>query len=156
MQQLRAEIFRIYFQQSLYSETDIYPFTYKNCLYRSLYDAWRETKEPKDTNPFKIDFVTGDFTFYKTTGNFPFGGKEFLVITTLYQTNSHMVSYLELIQSYNTNIEQATKAQKDDLYLVIRDIKKRLNISSEAETTNPDIIKNVKGFGYRLILKPKK
>jgi hypothetical protein len=101
--------------------------------------------------PLEINQRTGDFTFYDTAGNFPFGGKEFSVINTLYNSKDFIASYLSLIQSYNPNIDIATKAQKDDLYLIIRDIKKRLNISSDLKTGNPDIFMNIKNRGYRLI-----
>ncbi|MBK5215832.1 MAG: hypothetical protein JJE53_03455 [Candidatus Pacebacteria bacterium] len=110
-------------------------------------------KPEKVSIPLFISQSTGDFKFYKTIGNFPFGGKEFSVINTLYNSDEYIASYLSLIQSYNSNIETATKAQKDDLYLIIRDIKKRLNISSDLKTSNPDILKNIKNNGYRLIFK---
>lgn len=98
--------------------------------------------------PLNVNELNGDFTFYETTGNFPFGGKEFLVINTLLKSVALVSPYLSLIKSYNPNIESATKAQKDDLYLIIRDIKKRLNISDNG---NPDIFKNIKNRGYRLV-----
>jgi len=105
----------------------------------------------KNEIPLCLNLRTGDFSFYNTKGNFSPAGQEFKVLKTLYEDKDHQAKYLALIQSYRPLIEEATKGQKDDLYLIIRNIKEVLNILPATETSNQDVFKNIKSYGYRLI-----
>jgi len=104
--------------------------------------------------PLVMNMRTGDFSFYKTTGNFSPVGQEFKVLRTLYEDKDCQASFLSLLQSYMPNLEKENKAHKDALYQVIRNVKEKLGILPEGKASNPDIFKTVKGFGYRLILSP--
>lgn len=108
----------------------------------------------KEENPLFLNINTGDFRFYKTSGNFSPNGQEFKVLKTLYESTNYQSKYLTLIQSYNPNIESDSKVYRDGLSLVIRNIKRNLKILPKNKKSNFDIFKNIKKFGYRLIFKP--
>jgi len=105
----------------------------------------------KSNLPLSFNTRTGDFVFYKTKGNLSLGGQEFKVFSTLYNSPDFQADYLKLIQSYNPTVEVAHKAYRDDLFVIIRNIKERLNILPTTKTSNPDIFKNNKKIGYRLV-----
>lgn len=108
----------------------------------------------KSNLPLSFNSRTGDFVFYNAKGNLPIGGQEFKVFSTLYNAPDFQAEYLKLIQSYNPSVEVAHKAYRDDLFVIIRNLKERLNILPTTKTSNPDIFKNNKKIGYRLVFDP--
>lgn len=108
---------------------------------------------PKKELPLTLHLRTGDFTFYQTSGNFSPATPEFKVLSALYNDKDYQATYLTLIQAYRPNVEEDSKSQKDDLYSVIKNIKEKLDILPETETSNKDIFANIKNYGYRLVSK---
>lgn len=110
----------------------------------------------KPTIPLSLNLRTGDFVFYNTKGNFSPAGQEFKVLKALYNDKDYQATYLSLLQSYNPGIESVSKTHKSALSLVIRNIKQELQILPESKTSNPDVFKNYRNLGYRLVFEPEK
>lgn len=108
-------------------------------------------RPPKNRIQLYLNPRTGEFAFYGTNGNFSPATPEFKVLSALYNDKDYQATYLALIQSYRSNITEDSKSQRDDLYSVIGNIKGKLNILPETETSNKNIFQNIKNFGYRLV-----
>jgi hypothetical protein len=124
---------------------------YQNRLNQFHATFLKTLEKPAD---FQFDLKTGDFIFYNTHGNLPLGGQEFKVFSTLYSSLDFQADYLRLIKSYNPTVEIAQKSHRDDLFVIIRNLKERLNILPATKTSNSDIFKNNKKIGYRLVFSP--
>ncbi len=109
----------------------------------------------KDLVALTLNDQTGSFIFYKTKGDLSPNGQEFKVLNTLLNSKNHQVNYLNLLKSYNHNIVTVSKISKYNLYVVIRNIKRKLAILPKTKNSNTDIFENKKNFGYRLIFQPK-
>jgi hypothetical protein len=115
----------------------------------------KEIPEPsKPSIPLSFNSRTGDFVFYDVSGNLSPGTQEFKVFSTLYDSPEYTADYLTLLKSYIPGIESASKTYRDNLSLVIRDIKREFKILSSVEIPNTDIFLNLKKFGYRLVFSP--
>lgn len=110
-----------------------------------------ETISPQSKLSLTLRPRTGDFTFHQTNGNFSPVTPEFKVLSALYNDKDNQASYLALIQAYRPDITIDSKSQKDDLYLIIKKIKEKLNIFPATETSNKNIFQNIKNYGYRLV-----
>ncbi|MEO6536698.1 MAG: hypothetical protein ABIT47_03305 [Candidatus Paceibacterota bacterium] len=107
---------------------------------------WEKNSEVATVRPrpaITFNSRTGDFYVNGTYGTFNPKGQEAKVFGVLYDSPDHLATYLELIRSYRTHIEEPTKPQKDDLSKIINSIKEKLG-------DQRDILQNVKGVGYRL------
>ncbi len=109
---------------------------------------------PKQKMPFSFNNRTGDFVFHDLKGTLSLGTQEFKVFSTLYTSPDYQADYLTLLKSYNPGVETASKTYRDNLSLIIRNLKERFNILPSTKTSNPDIFLNIKKFGYRLIFSP--
>ena len=105
---------------------------------------------PKEI-PLTFNSRTGDFAFFALKGNLSLGTQEFKVFSKLYNSPDYQAEYLTLLKSYNSNVEVATKSYRDNLSLIIRNLKEKLGILPSTPTSNPDIFKNNKKVGYRLV-----
>ena len=101
-------------------------------------------KTPLPRKAFYFNPRTGDFRISGVSGNFNPKGQEFNVFRTLYESPEYIAPYLELIRSFRPHVEQASKAQKDDLFKIVDSIRKSLD-------TQKDVLQNVKNHGYRLV-----
>lgn len=121
-----------------------------------LKDESKEQKpEPEKIKiPLMFNERTGDFTFFKTSGNFSPNSQEFKIFSILYCDKNQLAEYSPLLKVLFPNIEKFGKSHKFGLYTIIRNIKEKLGILPESKTSNPDIIKNIPKFGYRLVLSP--
>ena len=111
--------------------------------------------EPKITSNTLLDFnrSTGDFTFLNTQGTLNPTTQPYKILRILMDSKDNQATYLTLWQSLYPDAQEVSKTQKQLLSLVIRNIKEQFTILPKGENSNPDIIKNVPLYGYRLILK---
>lgn len=122
-----------------------------------LTEVWKHgdkeviARPPKNRIQLYLNPRTGDFAFHQTIGNFSPATPEFKVFSALYNDKDNQATYLTLMQAYRPNVEEDSKSQRDDLYSVIGNIKGKLNILPETETSNKDIFQNIKNYGYRLV-----
>lgn len=72
--------------------------------------------------------------------------QEFKVLLKLMSDKNRQATYADLLG------ETASKANKRNLAFVIRNIKNILGILPSKTAKNKDIIRNIKGYGYRLII----
>jgi len=105
----------------------------------------------KKQNNFKFNKDTGDFVFNETKGNLTINSQEYKVLKNLLFAENNQVDYFTLIKNIWTNREDS-KTNRNDLSLVIKRIKTILKILPKKNAKNPDIFKNIKGFGYRIIV----
>lgn len=108
-----------------------------------------ETKAVKI--PLHLNLSTGDFIFYNTRGTLSPATQEFKILACLLYGDDYMASHLSLYQTLHPNTLEVRKAHRDQLSLIIRNIKKSLLILSDEETANPNIFKSIPKIGYRLI-----
>ncbi len=106
--------------------------------------------------PLSLHERTGDFTYFKTTGNFTPKSQEFKILNTLITSPDYLAEYLTLLRSILPNAETVSKPHKSSLHIIIRNIKEKLGILPESKNSNPNIIVSVPKMGYRLIYKPEK
>jgi hypothetical protein len=124
---------------------------------RELSNTKSEKKPGVDSNKEKqtilsFNSTTGDFSFFKIVGNLSPGSREFKVFQALYEASENQLTYLELIKTYVPHVEKESKALKDDLYIIIKNIKNDFQILPKRKAGLPDIFKNIKNYGYRLDL----
>jgi len=108
------------------------------------------------TLPFSFNIRTGDFKLGGVQGVFSPASQEYKVLCTIWEDKDHQASYLSLLQAYMPSVEHAGKVYKDQLRIVIRNIKERFGILPKSKAKNSDIFKAIRGFGYRLDLSHKK
>ena len=117
---------------------------------KELKSDFIEIKGIKDK--FVLNLENGDFTFNKTEGTFPLVSQEYKVIKKLIQSDSYQSDYENLVKSVWVN-RNNSKASRNDLSLIIKKIKIKLCILPKKKSNNNDIFKNIKNFGYRIIVK---
>jgi flagellar biosynthesis regulator FlaF len=71
--------------------------------------------------------------------------QEFETLLKLATAKNHQVTYTDILG------ESVSKTTKRNLTFVIRNIKEVLGILPAKKAKNKDIIKNIKGLGYKLI-----
>ena len=105
-----------------------------------------------DKNKFILNLKNGDFVLNEIKGTFPLVSQEYKVIKKLIKSESFQSDYEELVKSVWSN-RNNSKASRNDLSLVIKKIKTKLNILPKKKSNNDDIFKNIKNFGYRIVVK---
>lgn len=93
-----------------------------------------------------VNTNTGLVKLNKVENNFNPSSKEFRIISILINNKDYQASYKELLG------EEHKKTDKRALGFIIRDVKKDLGILPEKEAKNKDIIKNIKNYGYKIII----
>jgi hypothetical protein len=101
--------------------------------------------------PLQLNLKTGDFVYLGTKGTFSPATHEFKVLATLLYNEDYIASHIELYKAHYPNTLEIRKAHRDQISLIVRNIKKKLLILSDKETRNPDIFKSIPKQGYRLI-----
>jgi hypothetical protein len=104
-----------------------------------------------ETNELSFDFDTGDFILNKTRGNLVLNGQEYNFIKLVLQSPNYQSDYTTLISNIWKNREN-TKSSRNDLAQLVKKVKKAFEILPLKSAQNPDIFKNVKGYGYRLMV----
>jgi hypothetical protein len=97
------------------------------------------------TNTLSIDKVTAAVRLNTVEAIFNPKSQEFDTLLKLATTRNHQVTYTDILG------ESVTKTTKRNLTFVIRNIKEVLGILPAKKAKNKDIIKNIKGLGYKLI-----
>lgn len=123
----------------------------KKCEYRfiNLHNKFIkliDEKEPKNKLKFLFDPNTGYFKYKKTEGTLSPKSKEFKFLNCLWLSPSHQASYEELLNKE----EKATSYDKNMLTEIIKSLKRKLNILPKNLNSNPDIIKSISKYGYKL------
>ncbi|MBP6948711.1 MAG: hypothetical protein KBB50_01390 [Candidatus Pacebacteria bacterium] len=103
--------------------------------------------------PLYLNLTTGDFIFHSTRETFSPATQEFKVLSTLLYSKDYVATHLELYKAIHPNTERISKTQRDQLSLIIRNIKRKLNILPKTEESNPDIFKSIPKIGYSLVFK---
>lgn len=103
--------------------------------------------------PLYLNLTTGDFVFHNTRGTFSPATQEFKILSTLLYSKDYTATHLELYRAIHPNKEQIGKTQRDQLSLIIRNIKKKLNILPAKKESNFDIFKSIPKIGYLLVFK---
>jgi hypothetical protein len=96
------------------------------------------------TNTLSIDKVTAAIRLNTVEAILNPNSQEFAALLKLATAKNHQVSYAEILG------ESISKTSKRNLTFVIRNIKEALGILPAKKAKNKDIIKNIKGVGYKL------
>ena len=96
----------------------------------------------------KINLNTGEFKYHNTAGYFSSGSKELAFLKILYMSPTHQATYNELCG----RPEILFSNDKLNLNETIKSLKRKLNIIPKTKGSNPNIIKSVPKYGYRLEL----
>lgn len=102
-------------------------------------------------NELSFDFETGDFILNKTRGNLTLNSQEYNFLATILNAQNYQSDYKSLILSIWNNRENS-KSSRSDLAQLVKKVKKALKILPTKAAENPDIFKNVKSYGYRLMV----
>lgn len=97
------------------------------------------------TNTLSIDKVTAAVRLNEVEAIFNPKSQEFETLLKLATAKNHQVTYTDILG------ESVSKTTKRNLTFVIRNIKEVLGILPAKKAKNKDIIKNIKGLGYKLI-----
>jgi len=125
--------------------------------YKTKFLSVQKTTEKKETEPdiLSIQLKSGLLTLNKDTGlvrlndfetSINPSSQEFKVLLKLMSNKNYQATYKDLLG------ENVSKVNKRILSFVIRNIKKNLGILPTKKAKNKDIIKNIKNYGYRLIV----
>lgn len=95
----------------------------------------------------KINKRTGNIKFNSTSSEINPESQELKTLVRLIEASEYTATYKELL------LKDAKKTDKRALAFVIRNIKKSLSILPTKKAKNKDVIKNIKNYGYRLLLK---
>jgi hypothetical protein len=96
------------------------------------------------TNTLSIDKVTATVRLNTVQAIFNPKSQEFATLLKLATAKNNQVIYADILG------ESVTKTTKRNLTFVIRNIKEALGILPAKKAKNKDIIKNIKGVGYKL------
>lgn len=103
--------------------------------------------------PLHLNLSTGDFIFNGIRETFSPATQEFKVLSTLLYSKDYIATHLELYKAIHPNAERISKTQRDQLSLIIRNIKRKLNILPKSGESNFDIFKSIPKIGYSLVFK---
>lgn len=95
--------------------------------------------------------ITGDFNLNEVKGNLPINSQEYRFLKTLLESKEYQCDYRTLTNAVLPE-RPYSKAVKNDLYTVVRNVKEKLGILPKDKSKNPDIFKNVKGQAYRVMV----
>ena len=96
------------------------------------------------TNTLSIDKVTATVRLNTVQAIFNPKSQEFAVLLKLAMAKNNQVTYADILGA------PVSKTTKRNLTFVIRNIKEALGILPAKKAKNKDIIKNIKGVGYKL------
>lgn len=96
------------------------------------------------TNTLSIDKVTATARLNTVQAIFNPKSQEFAVLLKLAMAKNNQVTYADILGA------SVSKTTKRNLTFVIRNIKEALGILPAKKAKNKDIIKNIKGVGYKL------
>lgn len=96
------------------------------------------------TNTLSIDKVTAAIRLNTVQAILNPKSQEFAALLKLATNKNHQVTYADILG------ESVSKTTKRNLTFVIRNIKEVLGILPAKKAKNKDIIKNIKGVGYKL------
>jgi hypothetical protein len=96
------------------------------------------------TNTLSIDKVTATVRLNTVQAIFNPKSQEFAVLLKLAMAKNNQVTYADILGN------SVSKTTKRSLTFVIRNIKEALGILPAKKAKNKDIIKNIKGVGYKL------
>ncbi len=96
------------------------------------------------TNTLSIDKVTAAIRLNTVEAILNPKSQEFATLLKLATTKNHQITYADILG------ESVSKTTKRNLTFVIRNIKEVLGILPAKKAKNKDIIKNIKGVGYKL------
>ncbi len=97
------------------------------------------------TNILSIDKVTAAVRLNTVEAIFNPKSQEFETLLKLATAKNHQVAYTDIIG------DSVSKTTKRNLTFVMRNLKQALGILPAKKAKNKDIIKNIKGLGYKLI-----
>lgn len=148
---------RRYFPINFYPQ-DIFAFKFDEKLLRLLGELPQkkneENKNSDEKDILTIKLKNGRLIINKDTGlvklnntenEFIPDSKEYNTILKLATGKNYKATYEDLLKG------NASKVNKRGLSFVIRDIKRGLSILPAKKAKNKDIIRNLRGIGYRLI-----
>ncbi len=127
-------------------------FNTKNDLEHSEKD--NQTSKNKDVINIKslsFNKNTGDFIFNKVKGNLTPKSQEFHFIKTILESKDKQADYATLISKIWDG-KPNSKSARNDLNIIVRNVKQKLLILPKTKSKNPDILKSVKNLGYRIII----
>ncbi len=113
-----------------------------------------ETLKNKDVVTIKslsFNKNTGDFVFNKVKGNFTPKSQEFHFLKTILESKDNQSDYTTLVSKI-WNGKPNSKSARNDLNIIVRNVKQKLLILPKTKSKNPDILKSVKNVGYRIIV----
>lgn len=96
------------------------------------------------TNTLSIDKVTAAIRLNTVEAILNPKSQEFAALLKLATAKNHQITYADILG------ESVSKTTKRNLTFVIRNIKEALGILPAKKARNKDIIKNIKGVGYKL------
>lgn len=105
----------------------------------------------KNIGKLKINTKTGNFTYYNKKGIFPPKDNPYKLLMILINSNDYQMSYDEIFEKLYSYLSK-DKSNRDKLYDLIRKINNILGVLPKNKKSNPEFIKNIKRFGYKLII----
>lgn len=93
-----------------------------------------------------LNFASGAVRLNKRKSSLHPHGQEFKVLRLLITSENNIATYADLLGERNTSSERRK------LTFVIRNLKIELGILSAKKPKNKDVIKNMRGVGYKLIV----
>lgn len=96
----------------------------------------------------QLNAETGFASLNKVTCELNPSSKEFKILKMLMESKNHQATYAELLGG------NPSKPNRRLLTFSIRTLKQGLGILPTIKRNNKDIFENIKGFGYRLKIKP--
>ena len=100
----------------------------------------------------KLNTITGNFTYYKTKGNFPIKNQEFKLLNLLINSPDYQSDHDSIAKTIYSNLDSSNKTTKFRIQQIIKKIKIKLNILPKSKKTNPNFILNIPNVGYKLIV----
>lgn len=134
------------FDNHINKAKELFTFLHTNLIPLIEQNDAKKIIKKKDID-FSFDSNTGKYKYRKTEGTLSPKTKEYIFINALYLSKNHQANYEELLGG---DIEKASKYSKKVLADTVRDIKRKLNILPKEKGSNPNIIKNVSKYGYKL------
>lgn len=101
--------------------------------------------EQKNTN-FSLNAETGQFKYLNTEGILSPTSREFKFLKVLYTSPEYQATYKDLCN----NPDKVLSYHKNMMTETIKVLKRKLKITPKKKGSNPDIIKNISKYGYKL------
>ncbi|OGI65875.1 hypothetical protein A3A95_00630 [Candidatus Nomurabacteria bacterium RIFCSPLOWO2_01_FULL_39_18] len=145
----RGKFIQITLENIIKSPRALNDFIKKNNKYINLPVSSSEFE--RTIGKLKINLKTGDFVYFNKKDNLVPNGQEYKLLYTLITSPTHQSSYEELLKNIIPNISPDSKINRMFIHTLVKKINVKLGILPKKKKHNPEFIKNIKRFGYRIL-----